>query len=130
MGCGGSKADDDDTANAGDVNVTIVGEKKPKKLTAAERAAEEKAVAEAKAAAEAAEANAKLEADAASKLQAIARGKTDRAKVELMKHPCDEYRVNMKSETFGTTCICGWAKSEHAPEVRPAPSRLPSVLHC
>lgn len=48
-------------------------------------------------------------------MQSAARGKRDREKVELMKHPCDHYRVNMQAETFGE-CMCGWPKAAHTAE--------------
>jgi len=118
MGCGGSKAKDD-VVDTADVKIT----KDPtveeaKKLAAADEAAAASAAKteqEQKAALAAHEAQAAAEGAAAAKLQSLARGKKDRERVELMKHACDHYRVNMQAETFGE-CMCGWPKAAHTAE--------------
>lgn len=111
MGCGGSKAADDVDAiqievggatpagkggAAGGKNVTpntaAKLSAKEAKAAAAQRAAEEKA---------------------ATMVQKHMRSSIARAKVELMKHPCEEYRVNMEAANFGE-CMCGWPKADHA----------------
>ena len=93
MGCGGSKAGD--AVDPASVDVKVVKGKEPKKTK------EELAAA--------------AQLDAATKVQAIARGKAAREKVELMKHACDNYRINMQAETFGE-CMCGWPKADHSKE--------------
>jgi len=111
----------------------------------AKREAEEAAAAKAKAEKEAAEAAAKAQADkeaaeaaavkaqaaaeqaAAAKVQAMHRGKIDRARIELLRHACDNYRVNMQAETFGD-CMCGWPKTAHSKEAldkKKSEKRLP-----
>lgn len=55
------------------------------------------------------------QATAATLLQAAVRGKAGRDRFELMKHPCNNYRVNMAAATFAT-CFCGWAKAAHSEE--------------
>ena len=54
-------------------------------------------------------------ARAAMTIQAVNRGRTARAKVELMKHPCDHYQLDTTAENFGD-CCCGWPKAAHAAE--------------
>ena len=122
MGCGSSKAADD----VGDVKVDDVKimkggdpEEKARKAAAAEAEAAAKREAEAaRVEAEAAKLKAAQEAKeaaAAVALQSVCRGNKDRAQVELMKHACGNYRVNMQAETFGE-CMCGWPKSAHTAE--------------
>jgi hypothetical protein len=96
MGCAGSKKADGVAVD----DVKLV--KKPQES-------------EAEKAAKAAKAEELKQQAAACKLQAIHRGNADRYKVELMKHACDNYRVNMQAEEFGQ-CMCGWAKAAHTPE--------------
>ena len=126
MGCGGSKGGDGAPADAGDIDVKIQNERSPNppggnkaaKAAKAEADAKARAEADAKARAEAdakarAQAQAAKEAKAATMVQAAVRGHADRAMVELMKHACGHYRVNMQAENFGD-CQCGWPKAAHS----------------
>ena len=114
MGCAGSKKGE--VADPVDVAVAIVPTCTQREATAAEveMAAEVAAQAEA----------AVLEARSATKVQSIVRGKAARAKFELMRRPCDNYRVNMQAEAFGQ-CVCGWSKAEHCADAlsRDVPKR-------
>ena len=49
---------------------------------------------------------------AATRLQAIQRGRSSKQRVELLKHACDHYCIDMQAKEFGT-CICGWPKLAH-----------------
>ena len=85
MGCGGSKASADGVRTSG---VVLKKGSGPSAATASA---------------------------SATKLQSRVRGKAARERVENMRHPCMNYRVNMKAEEFGT-CMCGWPKKDHTPE--------------
>ena len=54
----------------------------------------------------------KLKNKSAAKMQSVVRGKAARDRVELIKHACFNYRVNIKAHNFGD-CQCGWPKADH-----------------
>jgi hypothetical protein len=93
--------------------VKIVNENGPTPPTKSGQAGGAKPAAKAPTPEEIAAKKAKEEADAkaaqdakekaaATRLQAVTRGNRDREKVELMKHACDHYRINMQAEE-----VCG-----------------------
>ena len=97
MGCANSKkpgADVPTLVKTSDVTLMEEGNK----CTAEEEKAKQEAAEEAAREAE--------EKAAATRLQASIRGKADRLRVENLKHPCTNYRINMKAETFGTCIWC------------------------
>lgn len=101
MGCASSR---DDTADAKPTSVTDVT---PNMTTPTKKPM-------AKARASTPELRAAEESKAATAVAAAYRGHAGRAKAANIKAPCNTYRLNLKSESFGD-CQCGWSKASHSP---------------